>query len=129
MACNVLTPVRCAVQPTQPPSFLDSDPASVLRNVGVPPQAEREVKTRAKQPVSASAETATIAEKTDTSKTDSYSDSDLGRYSETRNHLVTAGRNSQGRLVQQLGHRQELALLRVYHLCMPVGCQEIFSIW
>ncbi|KAF0307183.1 hypothetical protein FJT64_021430 [Amphibalanus amphitrite] len=34
--------------PTQPPSFLDSDPASVLRNVGVAQPVEREPRTKAK---------------------------------------------------------------------------------
>ncbi|XP_043197839.1 tubulin polyglutamylase TTLL4-like isoform X1 [Amphibalanus amphitrite] len=64
-------PPRLLYQPTQPPSFLDSDPASVLRNVGVAQPVEREPRTKAKTG-------SAPAEKADTSKADSYSDSDLG---------------------------------------------------
>ena len=59
------------------PSFLDSDPASVLRNVGVPKQADGDTKAKVK-PASVVGDSAFSKEKSD--KADSYSDSDLGRY-------------------------------------------------
>ena len=61
----------------QTPSFLDSDPASVLRNVGVPQKAGGDVKARAKP--APTPEPTIKSEKTE-NKADSYSDSDLGRY-------------------------------------------------